>query len=165
MSGQLPEELYENLEKHFSEKGYAGGIPFGENYVYNALAYVEDVEDGDTWKAVRQPDPFIRMRAEYHRLDDIDTHETDADDPEKRKKAKKEKKFVEDFVKKGEQDWDKEWPFVIVFTDPTDKKKDYGGPEFEGTYGRPISDMIRRSDGRSLKQALLDEFGDSIRSK
>lgn len=163
MSGKnLPADLYAQLDKHFSEddKQKPPGIPYGEQYTYNALAYVQDVEDGDTWRGVRKPDPFITFKSEYYRLDDVDTHETDGKHAEK---AKKEKKFTEDFVKKGEQNWDSEWPFVIVFSDLTDSKKDYSGPEAEGTYGRPIADLIRRSDGASLKQSLLDEFGDSIR--
>jgi hypothetical protein len=39
-------------------------------------------------------------------------------------------------------------PFLVAYQDD----------EFEGAFGRQLTDLIRRSDGQSLTAALLDEF-------
>lgn len=155
---QIPESLFSRLEAFFTSASESN-----QDFVFNALAKVYHVEDGDTWKGRRKPDPTIETTDEYYRLDDIDTWETDAKKEKRRKRAKAHKQFTEEFVKRGETDWDGDWPFVLLFADLEDRKSDYGGAEVEGTYGRPIADLKRRSDGRWLSQALVDEFGDEVK--
>ena len=132
-------------------------------FVYRAEAQVDHVEDGDTWYGKHRSDPqFVtaqRTRAnsefpagQWYRLTGIDTHETDGD---KAQQAKKDKQFVSNFIKQGREESNDKWPFIVEFTDKNN--------EIEGDYGRLLVDLRRKSDGRSLAQTLLDEFGDDIR--
>lgn len=158
----LPEDLSKDLERIAR---FVLDDEKGEPFEYKALAQVDRVEDGDTWLGRRKPDPMITIEQEqrngkdgdYYRLTGIDAHETNADSEEARKKAKKEKEFVEKFVAKGQEDWDGDWPFVVIFDDKQD--------EYEGTYGRPLTDLVRRSDGLQLSVALVEEFGDEVKYK
>lgn len=123
---------------------------------YRAHAKVSHVEDGDTWSGSHKPDPEVvidKANEVWYRLSKIDTHETDAKDPEKRKKAKREKQFVEKWLQQGRDGYDGDWPFII----------EYESDEFEGTYGRLLVDLVRKSDGAELNDDLLAEFGDDIR--
>lgn len=123
---------------------------------YRAHASVNHVEDGDTWSGSHKPDPEVVIdKADdvWYRLSKIDSHETDADDPEKRKQAQKEKQFVEEWIKAGRKSYDGEWPFVI----------EYESQDFEGAFGRLLVDLVRKSDGAELNDTLLAEFGDDIR--
>lgn len=149
MSGTLPKHLYKMLDSHFSSDGgekKSSGTERRRQYPHDALATVESVEDGDTWKGRRKPDPQMVLGPSYYRLVGIDTHETDG---KKSELGKKEKEFTKQWVETGRSEWsDDEWPFIVAFTDPQQ--------EFEGTYGRALVDLIRRSDGKSLRPSLLD---------
>lgn len=135
---------------------------------YAGIARIHHVEDGDTLYGSYRADPSIvvgkspEMNAPegvnepgvWFRLIDVDTHETDSPRKEARQQAEEEKNFVEDFVNKGRQNSDHDWPFAIA----------YKGHDAEGTYGRHLTDIIRRSDGASLTEELLSNF-DNIRYK
>lgn len=134
----------------------------GARFDYSGPAKVLHVEDGDTLYMTYRADPSITIgkppeqnapdgvdtAGMWLRLIAVDTHETDANDEQKRQQAMEEKRFVEDFVQQGRQQSDKEWPFLIT----------YKGEDIEGTYGRQLTDLIRRADGRSLTAALFDNF-------
>ncbi|MDY6780221.1 MAG: hypothetical protein SV760_06710 [Halobacteria archaeon] len=142
----LPPELRQKVASHFNQSDSEAPIPAAATFA--ALATVEAVEDGDTWKGRRKPDPKTIVGPSYYRLVGIDTHETDG---ENAKKGKKEKKFTEDWVQTGRDDWSKDdWPFIVVFTDEQS--------EFEGTYGRSLVNLVRRSDGTDLASALKSNF-------
>lgn len=143
--------------RHVSETG---------RFRYNAQARVEYVEDGDTWFGRHMPDPTLVVATDanhrddandtdgqYYRLSRVDTHETDADDPTIRERARAEKRFTEQFVDTGRTDYAGSWPFVTVY-ESTDTK---------GTFGRRLVNLIRKQDGKELNDALLAEFGDDIR--
>lgn len=158
MAEGLPKPLYKSLKQHFTSDNSAdeaGGQL--RKYPHDALATVEAVEDGDTWKGKRKPDPEMEIGPGYYRLVGIDTHETDGKNSEK---GKKEKEFTKQWVEQGRKDWSEdEWPFIVVFSDPQH--------EFEGAYGRALVNLVRRSDGADLKQSLLSwaEKQDDIKPK
>jgi hypothetical protein len=133
-------------------------------FQYSGVAQVHHVEDGDTLYASYRADPAIIIGKPasatapdgvddpgvWLRLVNVDTHETDAEDDQTRQQAREEKQFVQTFVEQGREQSPHEWPFLVA----------YQGDEFEGAFGRQLTDLIRRSDGRSLTAALLDEFED-----
>lgn len=129
---------------------------------YSGLARIHHIEDGDTLYASYRADPSLRVGKPasrvapdgvsepgiWVRLPAVDTHETDADDEQKRQQAKQEMQFVQSFVEQGRSNASGECPFLVAYT----------GEDFEGSFGRRLADVIRRSDGESLSGALLSEF-------
>lgn len=155
-------------QSDMTEKSRSTTAHVGESgrFRYSAQARVDSVEDGDTWFGRHKPDPTIVVATDanhrdddndtdgqYYRLSRVDTHETDAEDPATRKQAEREKKFTQQFVKEGRENYDGTWPFVI----------EYESMDTEGTFGRRLVDLIRKTDGTELNDALLAEFGDDIR--
>lgn len=144
-----------------------GGDSSDGGFQYTGVAQVHHVEDGDTFYGAYRADPTITVAkpaskvapegvsqdGQWHRLVKIDTAETGADSEEQRQKAKQHKQFVEDFVTTARENHTGNWPFTIAYT----------GQDYEGSFGRELTDLIRRSDGRSLTAALLDEFGEAVR--
>lgn len=151
----LPKTVYlgdseSSVVKYVSKRGPVGDT--SKEYQFTAKSKVLEVEDGDTWKGIRKPDPYLTMSPEYYRLTTIDTHESGGEHAEK---AKREKEFTKQFVKKGREEWQNgEYPFVVVFNDPQG--------EYRGGYNRPLVDLLRRSDGTALSDALVDEFGEGV---
>lgn len=155
-SKDIPADVWQAL-RTISKWKQDGSASSGK-FRYRAHAKVSHVEDGDTWSGSHKPDPQVTVERSdevWYRLSRVDTHETDAQDSEKRKKAKREKQFVEDWVKKGKQNHNGEWPFIIQ----------YESQDFEGTYGRLLVDLVRKCDGAELNDSLLSKFGDDIRYK
>lgn len=163
MSDSLPQNVLEAMDTIAEfvtghDKSGNGGFD------YTGPAKVHHVEDGDTLYATYRADPAITIgklasqnapdgvdeAGMWLRLIKVDTHETDANDKQTRQQAMAEKQFVENFVQQGRQHTSHEWPFLVA----------YRGDDIEGTYGRQLTDLIRRSDGRSLTAALFDEFDD-----
>lgn len=133
------------------------------NFLYRGEAQVDHVEDGDTWHGKHRCSPqYVTARrpredsdypaGQWYRLTGIDTHETGGENAEK---AAEEKQFVEQFVAKGRENSDSNYPFVIEFDDADN--------EVEGDYGRLLVDLRRKSDGQSLAEALVSEFGDGVK--
>lgn len=131
-----------------------------DSFRYRAQAQVDSVEDGDTWFGRHKPDPTIVVAADanhrdddkdrdgqYYRLSKVDTHETDASKQEKQQLATEEKQAVQEFVSQGREQYDGTWPFVI----------EYESTEVEGSYGRRLVDLVRKSDGKELNDWLLNE--------
>lgn len=159
----LPDDVSDDLRRvaryiFQQEQDEASGAG---SFRFNAEASVDHVEDGDTWHGKHRPSPhFVAAKktdddfppGQWYRLSKIDTHETDGDYPEK---AKREKQFVEQFVKTGREDYQGSdgYPFYIQ----------YESEDVEGSFGRLLVNLIRKSDGKELNEALLEEFGDSIR--
>lgn len=115
---------------------------------YDALAKVHSVVDGDTWHGERQPDPKVTVGPETYRLAGVDTHELDGPHDGR---ARRERLFTKAWVRMGIEAWDDdEWPFYAVFT----------ADDAEGSFGRPLCDLVRRSDGAVLSDDLLAEFDD-----
>lgn len=158
----LPEDVEQALQA--IAEYVTGQSPVDVEFQYSGVAKVHHVEDGDTLYAAYRADPSIivgkppRANAPngvdepgvWLRLVKVDTHETDAEDEQTRQQAMEEKQFVEDFIEQGREQSPYEWPFLIA----------YQGEEFEGVFGRQLTDLIRRSDGQSLTAALLAEFED-----
>ncbi|MFB6189349.1 MAG: hypothetical protein ABEI57_05650 [Halapricum sp.] len=132
----------------------------GDSFRYRAEAQVDTVEDGDTWFGRHKPDPTIVVATDanhrdddkgqdgqYYRLSRVDTHETDASNTKKQQMATEEKQAVQAFIDQGRQNYSGEWPFVI----------EYESVDVEGTYGRRLVDLVRKSDGKELNDWLLNE--------
>lgn len=153
---EIPAHVWQALRTVSNWRDGSPTGPSDSGFRYRAHAKVSHVEDGDTWSGRHKPDPEVVIEKPndvWYRLSRIDTHETDAKDPEKRKQAQAEKQFVEEWIATGRESHDGEWPFVIQ----------YESDEYEGTYGRLLVDLVRKSDGAELNDALLDAFGDDIR--
>lgn len=118
------------------------------------------VIDGDTMLGEHRPERNITVSkdanerdddydvdGQYYRLNRLDTHETDADDPEIRKMAEEEHKAAEDFFRTGRQNHPTEWPFIVVHIG-------------EGGFGRPLVEVWRRSDGKNLVDEMYRRFPD-----
>jgi endonuclease YncB( thermonuclease family) len=115
------------------------------------------IYDGDTVFGKRKPDPEIIVAkdastrsddvsndGDYYRLGGVDTHETDADDEEVRQMAIEERKATAKFISDSKEEWDGDWPFVVEF-------------KSEGAFGRPVVELYRRKDYKSLNSWLLTE--------
>jgi|APHM01.1.fsa_nt_gi hypothetical protein len=119
------------------------------------------IHDGDTIFGRRKPDPEIIVAkdsatrnddvgkdGDYYRLYDIDTHETDSDDEKIAQMANEERKATTHFIQLGRDKWDGQWPFVVEF-------------KTEGAFGRPVVELYRRIDYKSLTDWLVnDKFPD-----
>lgn len=113
------------------------------------------VIDGDTI--------WFRMDRGFHdyfispvRLMTVDTREISfvAHDSEEYKRGKVHQSFTRDWLERGRDAHDGDWPFLL---------KTYLG-EQEGKYGRVLAEVWARDlgddDERSLADALLEEFDD-----
>lgn len=166
---QLPKNTSEDLRNVcrtvLHDDGGNSGTPDKRNgrFVFRGEAQLDHVEDGDTWHGKHRCSPdYVTARrpregskfpaGQWYRLTGIDTHETGGENADQ---AAKETKFVEEFVATGRQQSDDDWPFIVEFGDKQG--------EIAGTYGRLLVDLRRKSDGRSLAQALIDEFGDAVK--
>lgn len=128
----------------------------GATFRYRAHAAVDHVEDGDTWRGKHKPDPQVEVDEAdgvWYRLSRVDTHETDAGDDATRRRAEREKAFTEEWIEEGRDGHDGAWPFVI----------EYESEQYEGPFGRLLVDLVRKTDGAELNDALLAAFGDGIR--
>lgn len=119
----------------------------------DALARVERVVDGDTWVGYRRPEPRTTIGPEKYRLLGADTHETNASDPDLRQRAHTEEDFTREWIARGEEEWDGEWPFRILYAPESSAKG-------RGSFGRVLVDLQRRSDGERLSTALHAHFED-----
>lgn len=157
----LPGDLIDRLHDHFQRvvRTQSGDGVFQ----YRAEAQVDRIYDGDTWFGRHRPDPTLTVamdtahrrdrfdrNGQYYRLSDIDTHELNASDDDTQQMAREEKKWVENWVSQGRDAYDGAWPFVV----------DYGGPEYEGSFGRPLCHLSRKCDGAWLAEDLRAAFPD-----
>ena len=81
---------------------------------------------------------------DYYRLGGVDTHEIDADDEEVRQMAIEEREATAKFISDSKEEWEGDWPFVVEFRS-------------EGAFGRPVVELYRRKDYKSLNSWLLTE--------
>lgn len=118
-------------------------------------AEVERVVDGDTLDlridlgfGVILTGDEARVRLRY-----VDTAEIFgvSKDSEEYDAGQRHKAFVEHWVEAGGEE---EWPFLVQ-TWKDDER---------GKYGRWLAVIERRHDGAILNEALVEEFGDGIRS-
>jgi len=164
----LPDRLFISGPKDSSQTEFVAAEKSGgsdtEIFIFTSKFSVDHIEDGDTWSGTEKPHPGIELPDTWCRLDDIDTHETGG---QHAKEAEEQTNFVSEFVKTGRENYrgDDGFPFLVRYTDPADEEVDYGGVDFEGTYGRRIVNLIRLSDRQSLRDALLDEFDSDINPK
>lgn len=138
-----------------------------EPFRYRAHARVDRVYDGDTFFGRHRPDPttIVAMdesqrndpnddAGQYYRLSGVDTHELRSGTAEEREMAKEERDFVISWIETGTREHEAEghesWPFVLI----------YASEKYHGSFGRPLCDLIRKSDGEHLSSALLDAFAD-----
>jgi len=116
------------------------------------------VEDGDTLLGERMPSPFtvetkrenerdddLTIDGEYHRLLDLDTHETNAEDVEKRRMAKEEKEAMRTFIRVGRRNHVGEWPFTVTV---------HG----RGNFGRPLIKLYRKFDQQEFSAWLTQKY-------
>jgi len=115
------------------------------------------IYDGDTIFGKRKPDPEVVIAkdsttrsddvsrdGDYYRLNGVDTHEINSSYKDKRQMAAQERHAVMKFIDKGMNEWKGDWPFILAMFE-------------EGPFGRPIVDLYRRSDGKSLNHWLVNE--------
>lgn len=139
-----------------------------EVFRYRAHARVDRVYDGDTFFGRHRPDPttIIAMdeaqrndpnddAGQYYRLSGVDTHELRSGTAEEREMAKDERDWAQAWVEAGRLGYTIEgsheaWPFVLI----------YASEKFEGSFGRPLCDLIRKTDGEHLSTALIEAFPD-----
>ncbi|MFC7157256.1 thermonuclease family protein [Halomarina halobia] len=118
-------------------------------------ADVERVVDGDTLDLSIDLGFGVILTGDEARvrLRDIDTAEIfgSSKDSEEYATGQRHKEFVEEWVAQGA---DREWPFFIE-TSKDDER---------GKYGRWLAVIKRRNDGAVLNDALVEEFGDAVRS-
>ena len=58
--------------------------------------------------------------------------------------AAQERHAVMKFIDEGMTEWKGDWPFIVSMFE-------------EGSFGRPVVDLYRRSDGKSLNHWLVNE--------
>lgn len=138
-----------------------------EPFRYRAHARVDRVYDGDTVFGRHRPDPttIVAMdesqrndpnddAGQYYRLSGVDTHELRSGTAEQREMAKEERDFVREWVEHAAREHEagghESWPFILI----------YASDKYEGSFGRPLCDFIRKSDGEHLSAALTDAFPD-----
>lgn len=118
-------------------------------------ADVERVVDGDTLDLSIDLGFGVILTGDEARvrLRNIDTAEIfgTAKDSKEYTAGQRHKEFVEEWVAQGA---DEEWPFFV------ETQKD----DERGKYGRWLAVINRRTDGASLNEDLVEEFGDTVRS-
>ena len=121
--------------------------------IYEYQARLDRVIDGDTLDL--QVDLGFDVSLDLRvRLSGIDTAEIHfvSKDSDEYQAGMEQKAFVEDWLTAAcEGVDDDEWPLLIE----TEKDR-------RGKYGRYLCTVIRYSDGETLNDALLDEFGEAV---
>ena len=134
----------------------ATGLRFNGIHQYTADIYY--VTDGDSMKC-KVSFGFSLTQRWVLRLLGVDTAEIYGvpKDSDEYKKGAEHRQFVQDWVERGKNEYDPhegeevEYPFLV-------KSEEFG------KYGnRRLAVIKRRSDGSVLNQALIDEYGDSVR--
>lgn len=116
-------------------------------------AKVTNVVDGDTVDLTIDQG-FRTFKKGRVRLLGIDTAETHfvSHDSDEYELGVEQTKFVEDWLQKGRDNYDGEWPFIL--NSHKDRK---------GKYGRYLGHVIRRSDSAEITASLLSKYGESVR--
>lgn len=118
-------------------------------------ATVERVVDGDTLDLKIDLGFGVTLSGDEARvrLLNIDTAEIfgSRDESEEYAAGQRHKAFVEEWVAQAD---DEEWP-VFIETRKDDER---------GKYGRWLAVIVRRKDGATLNDDLIDEFGEAVRS-
>lgn len=121
---------------------------------HRAEARIDEVKDGDSYVGARRVDPGLVLEDEPYnpefRLLGVDTHEIYRAEGEELEKGLRERDFVRDWMKKGEEESDSEFPFII----------EYPAKDPVGSFGRLLVTVIRKSDGSCLNEEVLNTFED-----
>lgn len=110
--------------------------------------------DGDTLDLAVDCGFHVTRRVRV-RLAGIDTAETYgvSHDSDEYKRGREHEQFVAKWLARAAVDAESEWPLRIATT------------QARGKYGRWLADIERVTDGERLSDALLDEYGDEVRSE
>jgi micrococcal nuclease len=117
-------------------------------FTYRARA--DRIVDGDTLD-VEVDLGFKTYKYLRIRLIRVDTHEIYGEDKESEEHERgiEERDFVAEWLNDAQSEWDGDWPILAS----TQK-------DSTGKYGRYLANIHRRDTGRSLTDAILEEFDD-----
>lgn len=126
---------------------------FGEFRYACAIYPTEGVVDGDTIDIREIKLGLSTLKLDQRiRLLGVDTAERNSSDPDERALAKEQTQFVKEWLWEGIADQGYQYPFGL------DTHRDE-----DDSFGRLLTHVIRRSDGESLTDAILEEYGEEYR--